>query len=234
MYHIAVCDDDTLDRQSIAGLAGKLLNGESVAHEIVQYASGEDLLHAIQNGARFQLLLLDVMMEALDGMGLAAALRELGDNTSIVFISSNRDMALRGYEVSAARYLAKPIQPEQLREALLYCYQSFCQKRELLLPTEKGQSRISPGDIVYVESWERGARLRLVNGPVETTARISELAALLPERHFTFCHRTILVNLAFVKHLRPREIELAGGETLPVSKYRFAEVKKRLMNYLHS
>ena len=85
-----------------------------------------------------------------------------------------------------------------------------------------------------MESWERGARLRLVNGPVETTARISELAALLPERHFTFCHRTILVNLAFVKHLRPREIELAGGETLPVSKYRFAEVKKRLMNYLHS
>lgn len=234
MYHIAVCDDEPLDRRNAASLTEKLLSGEGVACEISQYGSGTELLDAVKAGARFQLLLLDVMMEALDGMELAAALRERGDDTSIVFISSNRDMALRGYEVEAARYLPKPLETERLREALLHCYRAFCEKTELLLPTEKGQSRISPGDIVYVEPWERGARLRLVNGSVETTARISQLATLLPERNFTFCHRTILVNLAFVKHLRPREIELAGGETLPVSKYRFAEVKKRLMSYLHS
>ena len=234
MYHIAVCDDEPQDRQWIAGLAGEILRAEGVACEIAEYAGGGDLLHAIQNGTRFQLLLLDVMMGGIGGMELAAALRELGDDASIVFISSNRDMVMRGYEVSAARYLGKPLEPEKLREALLYCYRAFCEKTELLLPTEKGQSRISPSDIVYVEPWERGSRLRLVNGWMETTHRISKLAGLLPERSFTFCHRTILVNLAYVKHLRPHEIELAGGEVLPVSKYRSAEVKKRLIRYLHS
>ena len=49
-------------------------------------------------------------------------------------MSSNREMAMRGYEVSAARYLAKP-----LREALLYCCKTFCEKKEILLPTSKGQ-----------------------------------------------------------------------------------------------
>ncbi|MDE6902714.1 MAG: hypothetical protein K2P22_08230 [Lachnospiraceae bacterium] len=43
-------------------------------------------------------------------------------------------MALRGYEVSAARYLAKPLQPNQLPEALLHCYKAFCEKREILPP----------------------------------------------------------------------------------------------------
>ena len=49
-------------------------------------------------------------------------------------MSSNREMAMRGYEVSAARYLAKP-----LREALLYCCKTFCEKKEILLPTSKDQ-----------------------------------------------------------------------------------------------
>ena len=56
-------------------------------------------------------------------------------------------------------------------------------------------------------------------------------AALLPERSFTFCHWTIWVNPAFIKHLRSREIELAGGETLPASKYHLPDLKKWLLAY---
>ncbi|MDE7245497.1 MAG: LytTR family transcriptional regulator DNA-binding domain-containing protein, partial [Oscillospiraceae bacterium] len=99
--------------------------------------------------------------------------------------------------------------------------------------TEKGQSKLAPSEIIYVEPWGRGVRLHLTGGPIETTAKFSDLAALLPERSFTLCHRTILVNLAFVKHLRPHEIELADGRTLPVSKYRISNLKKRLLGYVH-
>lgn len=234
MYCIAVCDDEFMDCRHTIGLTREIMDTEGIACEISQYTSSTALLAAIRAGSKYQLLLLDVMMDGLDGMNLAAALREAGDGTSIVFISSNRDMALKGYEVAASRYLAKPIQADQLREALLHCYRMYCEQAELLLSTERGQSRIHPADIVYAESWKRGSRLKLVNGFTETTARISELAASLPERNFTFCHRTILVNLAFVKHLRSQEIELKDGSILPVSKYRLSEVKKRLLNYLHS
>lgn len=129
--------------------------------------------------------MLDVMMDGLDGMELAAALRKLGNSTAIIFISSNREMALRGYEVSAARYLAKPLREDQLREALLYCYKTFCENKELLLPTEKGQSKLAPSGIIYAEPWERGSRLQLTSGPIETSVRISKLASMLPERSFT-------------------------------------------------
>lgn len=231
---IAVCDDEPVDLQQAAGLTREIMAAEALPCSLSCYESSSALLTAIQDGAQFQLLLLDVMMDGLDGMALAAALREMGDSNAIIFISSNREMALQGYEVSAARYLAKPLQRSQLREALLYCYKTFCEKKEILLPTEKGQSKLSPSDIIYAESWERGARLQLTSGPIETPAKLSELAAILPERSFTLCHRTILVNLAFVKHLRSREIELADGRMLPVSKYRASDVKKRLLGYLHN
>ena len=229
---IAICDDEQIDRQQAADLTREIMVAEGLACDLSGYESATALLTAIQGGAQFHILLLDVMMDGLDGMELAAALRKLGDSTAIIFISYNREMALRGYEVSAARYLAKPLREDQLREALLYCYKTFCEKKEILLPTEKGQSKLAPSDIIYVESWERGSRLQLTSGPIETSVRISELASMLPERSFTLCHRTILLNLAFIKHLRSYEIELADGRTLPVSKHRVSDLKKRLLGYM--
>ena len=152
---IAVCDDEPIDRQQAAGLTREIMAEEGAPCSLTIYESAADLLAAIQGGEQFHILLLDVMMEGLDGMELAAALRELGDGAAVIFVSSNREMALRGYEVSAARYLAKPIQRQRLQEALLYCYKTFCENRDILLPTEKGRSRLSPSSIIYAEPWER-------------------------------------------------------------------------------
>ena len=99
---IAVCDDEPMDRQQAEMLTTDIMTAEGLAYSLSGYESATALLTAIQGGAQFHILLLDVMMEGLDGMELAAALRKLGDSTAIIFISSNREMALRGYEVSAA------------------------------------------------------------------------------------------------------------------------------------
>lgn len=125
---IAICDDESIDRRQVADLTNEIIKVEGLAYSLSSYESATALLAAIQGGTQFHILLLDVMMDGLDGMEFAAALRKLGDNTAIIFISSNREMALRGYEVSAARYLAKPLQRTQLQEALLYCYKTFCEK----------------------------------------------------------------------------------------------------------
>lgn len=230
--HIAVCDDEALERRQIAEMVNQTLLEEGLSCWITSYESGTGLLSAIQNGAQFQILLLDVMMEELDGMALAATLREKGNHTAIIFISSNWEMAMRGYEVEALRYLAKPVDRERLREALLFCYRTRLAQKEILLPTASGQCRILPSDLIYAETWERGARLILKDGKIETGMKISELAALFPERQFVFCHRTILVNLAFIQSIRYCELELKSGVTLPISKYRQSELRSKLIRYL--
>ncbi len=230
--HIAVCDDEQADLRQTMKLTGELMREEGVSCAVSGYESGSALLKTIQGGTRFHILLLDVMMEGLDGMELAAALRGLGDSTAIVFISSNREMALRGYEVCAARYLAKPVEGPRLREALLYCYRTFCEKKEILLPTGKGQRRIPFSEILYAEAMGRGTRLVLRDGPEDVSLKFSDLSALLPERQFALCHRSYLVNLDYAGYIRSRELELTTGEILPVSKYRLDGLRKRLVDYL--
>lgn len=230
---LAVCDDGALDRAQIGRMAGELLREENIAAQITCYDSAAALLSAIRAGKAFDILLLDVMMEGMDGMELAAALRAGHEDAAIIFISSNREMALRGYEVSALRYLAKPVEREKLREALLYCAASREKKRPLALPTASGgQSRVDPSAIVYVEAWERGVRLDLGAEKLEVKIPISQFAAMLPEGQFAYCHRTLLVNLAYVRHIRFYELELSSGERLPISKYRYPQLKSEFLGYL--
>lgn len=230
--HLAVCDDEASCRDQIAQWAGEILRQEGLQADIDCFASAQELLDAIEAGASFSLLLLDVMMDGKDGMTLASILRQQGQKTPIIFISSNREMALKGYEVEAARYLAKPLDVQKLREALLYCWRQLGGDRALLLPTASGQHRIQPSAILYAETYGRGIRIVLEGGQLESRMKISELAAMLPGSQYTFCHRTILVNLDFVTSIRYCELELKDGTRLPISKYRLPELRSQLLRHL--
>ena len=223
--HNAVCDDEPIDRQQAEKLTSEIMAAEGLACFVSTYENATALLDAIQGGAQFHILLLDVME-------FAAALRKLGDSTAIIFISSNREMALRGYEVSAARYLAKPLQTERLREALVYCYKTFCEKKEILLPTTKGQRRIPLANILYAEAMERVTKLVLMDRLEEVTLKFSDLLELLPERQFHPCHRSYLVNLEHIAYVRSRDLELTTGDVLPVSRYRAEDLQKQFVAYL--
>lgn len=229
---LAVCDDEPACCDQIAQLAREILLQEGLEADIDRFGSAQALLDAVEAGTSFSVLLLDVMMEGKDGMTLAAILREQGKKIPIIFISNNREMALRGYEVEAARYLAKPLDTQKLREALLYCWRQLGGDRELLLPTASGQHRIQPSTILYAETYGRGVRIVLEDGLLESRLKISELAAMLPGSQYTFCHRTILVNLDFVTSIRYCELELKDGTRLPISKYRLSEIRSQLLRHL--
>lgn len=213
-------------------MAKDILNEADILYSASEYENGKSLLAAIQSGERFQILLLDVMMNELDGMELAALLRKQENRTAIIFISSNREMALCGYEVSASRYLAKPLEREKLEEALLHCYQAWQEKKEILLPTDQGWHRTSFTDIQFVEAFERGSRFVLADKTVETRLKFKEVEAMLPKAAFLLCHRAFIVNLSCVSGIRHYEFVMKRGDIVPIGKARYSEIRKQLLRYI--
>ena len=69
---IAVVDDMEQDRIQIMEETDAILSRAKIAHSIDCYADAEALLDAIQGGRKYHLLLLDVLMDQMDGMALAA------------------------------------------------------------------------------------------------------------------------------------------------------------------
>lgn len=231
---LAICDDLAEDRTLIRQMVEAILSQQQISAAVSCYASGAELLSAIEAGQIFHILLLDVLMDEMDGMALAAALRAQENAASIIFISVSQEMALRGYEVAASRYLAKPVEEEKLREALLFCCKSHIRQRKLLLSTSKGQRKVDPSTIICAESQSRSILLTLPSEQISVSMKISELSEMLPKKQFIFCHRTILVNLDYVDYIRHGELEMKNGQHFPISKYRFAEVQSQLLSHLNA
>ena len=229
---VAVVDDAEHDRIRNTKETEAILRSAKISHSIDCYENAEALLDAIRSGKKYVLLLLDVIMDEMDGMALAKELRDQGNNTAIIFISSSQEMAHRGYRVNATRYLVKPVDREELKEALLYCYDKWQDKKEILLPTFNGQHRTSFTDIQYVEAYDRGTRFFLNNETVETRLKFGETEAMLPKSTFVMCHRAYIVNLSHVKNIRQYEFVMKSGVSVPISRHRYGEVNRQFVNFV--
>lgn len=235
MYQIAVCDDEKSDLQHNIRLTERVMAQAGIPCSIAAYESGQSLLSDVQSGRHFDLLLLDVIMEKLDGMALAAALKQRPDAPDVVFISTDRDMAMQGYRVEARRYLPKPLEPELLREALLHCYGEARRADQGPGPTDAPYrlgphphipSRhplcgdLGPGNTHFPPLRTAGA----ADAPVGAGVPASGVVRVLPPDGFGqsgLCQR----------HLS-RNAGAPGGGTLPVSRQRMAEVEQKLLELL--
>lgn len=232
VLRIAVCDDADSDRIAIAEMTKEILQTEGIAHSVTLYDSAKELLADMNGEALYHILILDVMMDDMDGITFSEQLRKWDDKTQIVFVSSNREMALRGYEVNAVRFLAKPAEEEKLREALLFCYRAWREKREIVIPTESGLRRTLLSEIIYAEAFDRGTRFVLSNDVIETKMKYSEAEELLPKPAFLLCHRGFIVNLAWTTYIRHYEFTLKNGNTVPIGKGRYAECHRLFLQYI--
>ncbi|MCH1983272.1 LytTR family DNA-binding domain-containing protein [Ruminococcus sp. OA3] len=233
IFYIAVCDDEQADRDETAQMTGAVCDEKEIPSEILCFESAKELMKEIRRGKKFDLLILDVMMPEQDGMELARCLRGEKRETAIVFISSNRDMALQGYEVSAARYLAKPLKRDRLKEAVVFCYGQKRRNEELLIPVNGIMKRISAKEIYYIEINGRKSRIVQEDNEWNTSLSIDELEKMLSGLEFIRCHKSFLVNCCHVHAFGTSSMELADGRQIPVSKHRIKEVRKEFFAYMN-
>lgn len=102
MTRILVVDDEEDLREILR------FNLEAEGFEVATAGSAEDAL--VMLSARYDLLLLDVMMDMMSGFEMARRMREAGDNTPIIFLTARdaRDDQLQGFGVGADDYITKP------------------------------------------------------------------------------------------------------------------------------
>ena len=95
MYQIAVCDDEQSDLNQAVQLTERILQEADIPCAVTAYGSGVTLLSEIQRGRHFDLLLLDVIMDTLDGFAakkldrlspLGAELDSLCDGINFVLV----------------------------------------------------------------------------------------------------------------------------------------------------
>ena len=111
---IALVDDQALIRAGLRALLQQL--GITIVFEA---DSGDALLEQIAQQP-VQLILSDIRMPGMDGIQALKALRERGDQTPCVFLTTfdESDLLLRATEAGAQGFLLKDAAPEDLHDAI--------------------------------------------------------------------------------------------------------------------
>lgn len=115
VIRVALADDQALVRSGLTAL----LAGFPQLVLVAQADDGQALIDALADSPA-DVILSDIRMPGLDGFGLVRALRERGDATPVVLLTTFDDDALplAAAEAGAQGFLLKDASPEDLVEAI--------------------------------------------------------------------------------------------------------------------
>ena len=238
MVKIAFCDDDIAVVQQITALLNKYRETRDQPMKCHAFESSLELLAAMEQGLRPDVLLLDVIMPGENGISAAREIREYDRNVKIIFLTSSAEYAVQSYTVDAYYYQLKPIREETFFQVLDSVLDECCRSAEnsVMLRCKSGIVRVRLEKLMYCEVVGRTLLLHLDNGQVlESAGGLDKLAAeLTAYENFVRPHRSYLVNMDHIQSISYRGLQLTDQTEIPIPHGRFSELKERYLEYAFS
>ncbi|WP_283676958.1 LytR/AlgR family response regulator transcription factor [Clostridium perfringens] len=231
MFSIALCEDNSLQREELKNNLSKVLDEIGVEYKLLTFETGEDLLREYPEN--LDMLFLDIQMGELTGMETARKVRKYDDKVEIIFITALWDYIQKGYEVRAFRYLIKPVKFKELQEQVTACVENILHKRYtyITIKDKNNVLKIRTEDILFLETFERKVIIHTNSQDYIVKMSMNKLEKELNNKGFFRCHTSYIVNLIKIEEIK-KDYLLINKFTLPVSKHRMKNLKLRLTRLL--
>lgn len=213
-----IIDDEAHAREGLNELIAMVAPHLEVVGEAGNVEEGLALIKSTQPA----LVLLDVDMP--DGTGFDL-LNEIGQpDFDVIFITAFSEFAIKAFRYAALDYLLKPIEMQELKEALERATgnkdrtfyherlqettQAFSTKelKRLVLSGQNETNIVEIDNIIRIESFRNYSDVHTVDqGKITVSKTLKELEELLPASRFFRTHQSHLVSLNFVLKYIKRE-----------------------------
>ena len=213
---VLVVDDEALARSRLRTLLGDC--GQDLVLQVDESSSASDALIALREQA-CDLVLLDIHMPGMDGLKLAALLRDLPEPPAVVFVTAHAEHALQAFELEALDYLTKPVRLERLQQSLQKAERSIEYRRaegaqkdhHFLLLQDRGRTeRLPVADVLYFKAELKYVTVRTASKAHIHEASLSELEQRFGDQ-FLRIHRNALVSRRAMRALE-RHDDAVDGE----------------------
>lgn len=225
--HIAICDDEPVDLQSLHALMKQYDKNNRI--KVSLYTSAAELLIAAGHTS-FDIAVLDIEMASPNGYEAALELRKQSAPPLIIFVTNSMDYTIRGYGV-AFRYIAKPISPNDLSTALDAAIREVRANR-FSFSVDGTSYILQMQDIYYIEVFNHVTTLHTMDGEYSLRSTLKDVLSQLPQGYFGMPHQSYIVNFAHIKTATAQEIALTNGAHIPVSRRRQNDFMRQLRLYL--
>lgn len=233
MIRIGVVEDDLGSIDRLLAHLDRFQREQSERFHIGAFRDGADILADYRPD--WDVLLLDIQMEHIDGMTAARRIREVDSEVVILFVTSSPHYAVSGYEVDALSYLLKPVTyvsfAQEMQRVLTRLRRRA--RRELLFTvTDGAHHRVAVDDILYIESVKHRVEIRTLDADYRVVSTLKAMETELSDAGFVRCHSGLLVNLRHVTGVDGGDCRIRGGTRLPISRPRKKDFLGSLAAYI--
>jgi len=162
MYQVALCEDEKIFSETEEKVCREVLEKLNIEYNITTFETSKGFLAAFSGEEkRYDLVLLDIVMDGMNGMELARTIRESDQKAVIIFITSSREFVFEGYNVNALHYLMKPVDAGLLERLITKAYNDKFQNSFYILKSGSQTRRIPVKDIIALEIVGRKVEITL-------------------------------------------------------------------------
>ena len=208
---IGICDDENVIRDKIEKIC--INETKKYCEDVViqKYSDGREVLEK-----DFDILILDIEMEDVDGIVVKNYFQKRKKDTIIIFVTSHNEMMSQAFGVNVMGFVAKSYLDNQLQVML-----DGAMKRVMNTVSIEG---VDSRKVCYIQAEHIYNILHLEN-ETEVSVRCSsaDLEKMLEVVGFIRVHRTYIINMAYVDHIKDKTV-LVNKREIPVS----ARLKSRL------
>jgi two-component system, LytTR family, response regulator AlgR len=198
--NILIVDDEALARSRLNTLltdcAGDTVNSIQQAADALQ-------AWAILQERAIDLVMLDIHMPGLNGLGLAQQIQSLDSPPNIIFVTAHPEHALQAFDLQAIDYLTKPVRLERLQQALNKNKTLLrrSQQTPILTIHERGKThRVALDDVLYFKAELKYLTVRTPEKAYLLEGALNDLEQKYASR-FVRIHRNALVARACIQTL---------------------------------
>lgn len=234
---IAVCDDEKIILDICFRQIKDLLamQDNNCQIDIDCYTSGEELIGAFAQGKKYDIVILDIKLQTLNGFEVARIIREYNDDTLLIFITSSKEFVYRSFEYQPFWFLIKPISNKRLIYVLTKAIEYLMGSKMKTYPIytrDTGVINLEINKILYLESYLRKIILYTNTQEFSYYATLKEEEAKLKKHNFIRTHKAFLINMSYIERFNKTNIMLKNNMLIPVSERRKKEVFESFTNYL--
>lgn len=230
--HIAIVEDEPLFVQQLQKYIRQYEKESGKQIRVTAFADGEDITEHYSGD--YDIILMDIQMQFMDGMTAAEKIRELDQEVIIMFITNMIQYAVRGYEVDAMDYVVKPVEYFAFSRKLDKAVGRLKRPADVFVsvPAEDGWKKLAVSEIHYIESQGHYARYRTEKGEFLSRRSLKELEDEMREYGFFRCAKGFLVNLKHVDGISGGDCTVCG-ERIPISRSKKKELMELLLQYMN-
>lgn len=241
LLNIAICDDEQSEVEKISNYITSFSMKTGVEFKLDRFTSSGELLDKYADGSpKYDILFLDVEMPDTNGIQVAEKIRSLPDrNVLIVFITSFPEYMQDSFDVQASQYLTKPLSYELFEEKLkkLIEYFNELQTNIAVVSLKDGKILLHLEDIVCIETvksltTKSDLLVTTVDDEIQIKGKLTDMEKILKDQYFISVHRSVLVNMKYIKRFNSNIVELSNGKTVEASRRKMAEIKNSFSKYI--